>query len=113
MLVTAGSPLSRSACFASTAPTKPTGSPMISAGAGPRARRSARAVGAVPITHTAPGPTSLPATRRRAVAQRRRRGGEIGFLADDVGEVGDVGAGVDHPFHHGPAPRWQPRGVHP
>src|SRR5262249_35312749 len=69
MLVTAGSPLSRSACFASTAPTKPTGRPMTRAGAGPRVSRSARAVGAVPTTHTAPGPTSLPATRMPAAAR--------------------------------------------
>src|SRR5262250_992008 len=116
MLVTAGSPLSRSACFASTAPTKPTGRPMTRAGAGPRRRRSARAVGAVPMTHTAPGPTSPPVTRipaaapvvdlahhlaggdpggrhrrvhhpRRAVAQRLSARGQVRFGADQVVEV--------------------------
>src|SRR5262249_50604734 len=30
----------------------------------------------------------------------------------EIREVGDVGAGVDDPFHHGPGPRRQPRGIH-
>ena len=44
-------------------------SPMTRAGAGPRVRKSVRAVGAVPMTHTAPGPTSPPATRMPAAAR--------------------------------------------
>src|SRR5215472_4032711 len=88
MLVTAGSPLSRSACFASTAPTKPTGSPMTSAGAGPRARRSASAVGAVPITQTAPGPTSRPATRMPAAAR------VMPSTRVSAAEAGEMGAAV-------------------
>lgn len=56
-LLTAGNPLSRNAALDSTAPTKPTGSPMTSAGAASRVSSSSSAVGALPITQSAPGPT--------------------------------------------------------
>ena len=69
-LATHGRPEAASAAFASAAPTKPTGSPTMSAGSrGGRASSSNSAVGALPTTHTAPAPVSRTA-RRIAAAVR-------------------------------------------
>ena len=65
-LLSAGRPLSRRASLASVAPTKPTGRPMIRAGDTSRCRISPSAVGAQPMTQTAPGPASPKASRAAA-----------------------------------------------
>jgi hypothetical protein len=65
-LLSAGRPLSRSACFEAAAPTNPTGRPMTSAATTSRRKISSSAVGAHPTTHTAPGPASPKASRAAA-----------------------------------------------
>jgi hypothetical protein len=73
-LLTAGRPLARSAAFDSAAPTNPTGRPITSAGATPWAMISSSAVGALPTTHTAPGP-ALAYDSRIPAAERVRPSG--------------------------------------
>src|SRR5713101_6299825 len=68
MLVSARSPLARSASFASAAPTNPTGRPTTNAGSTSLLRISRNAVGAQPTTQTAPGPTAPNASRTAAAA---------------------------------------------